>query len=460
MIISKGGVIVNKNDIIVDQKNGIGIVTEVKDEKISVTFDGSIQYIYNIYNNQLNVIDAAFINYINNLYSELYIENYQTINEQEIRIHDFSYTNNCFSANLTTHYTARAFVFKDSTKPFRCTCSLKNKCSHVMYLVKYLHNKFIRFTKFEESQDNTSIYQMTLNFCYNFLDLELFNNLSNIYKNLSLDQTIDYCELVSELGVSESIISFIIMMVAHNTPYLQELYEHFSLSKKSIIDITLNWVVNRSNYAKEKNYLIYRAVVLLSNNQMTEWIEDVINKNKAYLLFNRNHIFNRIFIEIIKKTNDISALYDLNSLNYDESLGEYYEYLYIYSSVENRKLLLDNKKITKITSAMIPYLSIKELLDNFELIEKFLERRVIDLHLAEMLKIDPILTINKIIRPNKYIYASTFENIKRCASYLPDNKYILKFIDSMMNINRTENIDTIDEIQKAKEGEKNDDSYE
>ena len=77
-----------------------------------------------------------------------------------------------------------------------------------------------------------------------------------------------------------------------------------------------------------------------------------------------------------------------------------------------------------------------------------------------MLKIDPILTINKIIRPNKYIYASTFENIKRCASYLPDNKYILKFINSMMNINRTENIDTIDEMQNVKEGEKNDDSYE
>ena len=56
-------------------------------------------------------------------------------------------------------------------------------------------------------------------------------------------------------------------------------------------------------------------------------------------------------------------------------------------------------------------------MDNFELIEKFLERRVIDLHLAEMLKIDPILTINKIIRPNNILIISIFQVVNNNVFY-------------------------------------------
>lgn len=445
------------NDIIVDKKNGIGVVTKVTDEKIRVTFDYTINYTYNVYNHQLTIIDPDFIQFINKLYSEQYIENFQIMSEKEIRVHDFSYDNNCFSANLTTYYTSRAFIFKDSKKTFRCTCSARNKCTHVIYLVKYLHDKFIQFSNTSDESKSPSVYQMTCSFCQNFFNFDLFNRLSSVYKTMSFDQTVDYCVLVSNLGALEEIITFLIMMIAQNTPYLQELYDEFNVSQKHIVSTTLNWVINRSNYTKEKNYLLYRAVVLLSDNQMVEWIKEVIDKNKAYLLVNHNYTYNKIFIEIINKTTDISTLYDLNPLGtYGERLDEYYEYLYLYTSSENRQRLIDSKKITKITSSMAPYLSPKDFLYNYELIEKYLEKRVLDVHLEEMLKIDPILTINKIIQPNKYIYASTFNHIKRYASYLPDNKYILKYIDTMTNINRTENIDTIDQIQERFEGEEND----
>lgn len=437
-----------KNDIVLDKNQGIGIITKIENQKIFVQFNSLNKIVYNINNTLLTIIDNEFISYINSIYRESLINNKKTIDEIERSLFsEFSYVNGCFSCNINETPKVRTFIDSNSLHNLKCTCKIGGHCIHTDMLLGYIKESldYFKGNFGEEDIEQDSLNKLTKDLINNFCDLLLFNQLCNEIRKATVNQLCQYLIYIYELEKNSFYAKFFILLVTNNTSKIVEIDEYFTKTKYMDIKYTLSWFLYRKNYTKDINYLLNNAIVCFKENRFIDFVESVFNTGNVTKIIEADKIFNKLFKTVVKNISSIDPLLEIVNQTklYDYELKLYFSQIFISTTNENKKMMVFEKRLLPITMEMVSFFDLKDIINNYELVDKDIKYSFLNKYIEDIIKINPDIALNMIISPDEKITNYEWKQMSNLVDVLPNNVFLKEYIQNIMYIPKADSIDTI-----------------
>lgn len=92
---------------------------------------------------------------------------------------------------------------------------------------------------------------------------------------------------------------------------------------------------------------------------------------------------------------------------------------------------------------MVSFFDLKDIINNYELIDKDIKYSFLNKYIEEIININPDIALNMIISPDEKITNYEWKQMSNLVDVLPNNVFLKEYIQNIMYIPKADSIDTI-----------------
>lgn len=422
------------NDIVLDKKQKLGIISKIENHKITVSYDVLETYEYDEVGSKLTVLDEALIDFIhqtvaqmgktgNNFY-DIYNSKITGINYQNKILTIHAYQNGHFQ--ITVDYQNK--ITKSNTEN-------KRYYTHqiISALSRFLEQiNFLKSIKIDEPSNIDDLNKATTELKKHFFDFSLFNQFVSLIQQKGLKELYLYCNKLGQSRLDPDYKSYFLFLVSTSTNYVRQLCFALSNHTQEAFEV-FYWTLAQSNYTQNEKYIVYSSIQMMKEKRYEEWVQMTFIKGKEDKLVDGRETINKIFKAIINKTTNIMFYWkviDCYCMFYEKNY--YADLIFTYASLENKIVLLENDCITTIGDHAAVEFDLDAFLKYHHLMTYSAIRRCINKYFKELMDRNPKRIVDILIHPSKGSLSSEdMAILKKVLPHIPDSKYLQTFLNAI-----------------------------
>lgn len=419
------------NDLVLDKYYGIGIVTQVNDEKILVTFDLLTQISYEKDNKSLKLLEERIIKFLNKYCVYGNYSKGDIIIAKEVKYTNLEIENDMISFTTNDHRKIKIEInpLHNSFKMISNSYGSYSIAKSVLWLlneqITMLNN--LELTTFKEAN---YLIKLTLQLVDNFFNLELFKELSAEIEKKEVSHLIIYCQRLMRLELKDAYKTYFLLLVANNTTHLPSLCLAFEDNNE--IRGVLLWALKRSTYTYESKFPLNTSIQLLKEDRCFEWVDLIAKKGVYKKILNPSELESKIFQSIIQNAEDVMPYWPLVN---DYIYRRYYQNLILNNTnKENLIKLLEQDLVEELDYAAAQKLDLDTFTKYTHLMDRNTRREYVKAHYEELLKVNPKKIIDLLVIPKEtWVGYDDERYLMKAVSHLPNNQYLKSFLENGIN---------------------------
>lgn len=435
-------------DYVYDKNKGIGIVSKIVDQQITVLFDYMDEQNYDTNEiSSLVVLNSQLIQYIYKLvekkdsFIDLYrfkIMNLRCENNDTLRI------------VLDLQGRNVLLTIDGKNQSIKCAANFTLLSQDITPVLSYLKERLTLLKYFSDNALFIShdLMDATFNFIKTFFDFSWFKKINDFIQQMDFYTLYMYCKKIDSMQINLQLKQYLYMMVANGSFYANQLCNAFLNSNNNIKE-TIAWVLKKYNETTHPQYALNASIRMFKKEEKHQWVKQMIDTKQIQNLVNVSDLSYKIFVQIIRETDNILLYWNLlgkqNELYFRYYVVQnYHQTIFYNASKKNQHLLLENHCITSIDHNLAELLGFETCLQYAYLMTADEKVFFANQYFNQIVAINPKIIIDMFITSKKdRIGEKEKKLLEKTLPYFNHNQYLKNFINNGIEQTFFENLHSL-----------------